>query len=565
MRWWREVFLIGWVASIGCAPPAAPSAPKAWSAPTDPNAEKVVFCRSIIREPDVPRCVHELTPDQQRHRESTERLLFRGGRLVREDVVSGSGRPVAGERSYVFEYEGERVIGWSLENRNGVVRGRDELLSNGEWERYLDEQDRPRARPKSHASGARRSFDPNGRVISYAWLDHLGRPVEEGRVHELRLKRNSAGFVTEEAYFDRVCHAVNNAEGAHRVVLSVNGLGDVVGKSYFDASGRPLLVSGRHSERVSYDAYGNLAGAAFFDASGAPARQLALGAAALRYKRDDRGNEVELELLDAEGQVALGSDRYAVRQQRFDELDQLIETTYLDTQRRPIRERKTGAAMVRRLRDDRGNLVSEQFFDESGSPIVGAEGYHRVDFSYDARDNAVSFTYKDTSGNRVARSSGYSARRRYYDGDRVIREEFLDVLDQPTRIKDGYSSFDVPYADDGSEGPRQFFGLDGTPRAVCNAEIPTQLRDELTQRARGARACYDRLLRYGEVAEGRIVVELHIDSRGEVIAAKLAQNEVEDTALDDCILGVLREPYENKPSGAECAVVRIPLAFVQKR
>jgi hypothetical protein len=563
MRRWLWVSLLGW---WGCAPHAPPVAVKAPNAPVDQNAETVKFCAGVIAENDVPRCIREVQPEQQRHRTRTERLLLRGGRVIRQDVISGSGAPLWAHDSFVYDYEGERVTGWSVESANGVLRGRS-IVSRADrsWLRFVDEQDRPTTNQQSHASGMRRRFDARGRVSAYAWVNHLGEPVAEGSIHEFRQTTDESGQLLAEAAFGLQGEPAADADGVHRVAHVPDGRGRDSEIRYFGLSGQPVLLQGGHLWRMGSDSNGNALTLAAFDGQGRPAIDSRLGAAAQRIRRDERGNEVGLELLDEHGTLTTGKDGYAKVEQRFDELDRLLERHFFDASGAPVRDATTGAASQRLVRDARGNVVSTWLFDEHGAPTLGVEGYQRMESSYDARDQLVLSSYFDANGVRTTLKDGYSAVRRSYDGSRLIRVEYLGTADRPTSIVKGYASYEIRYAADGSpEAPRRF-DLKGLLQLKCDGEVTPQLQKELSERAASSKSCYDRLLRYGEAGEGRLMVELKIDERGEVVAGQLVQDDIGDTALADCLLGVLREPYENKPSGGECAAVRIPLAFVQKR
>jgi YD repeat-containing protein len=547
--WWLALLL-----SCACAAPVrsavAPQPPRATP------AEEVLWCAGTVLEHDVPRCLWQLTPEQQRRRPDSARLLFRRGQVARLDSVSGSGAPHGLSR--VYEHRAGRVAGWSLENRNGVVKGRDVLSDQARWERWLDEQDRPRPLPRTSVSGARRRLDERGRVARQAWVSWLGTPTAEGAVYETRSKRSAAGALLERSFFGARGEPVNDPSGAHRVVYAVDARGVELSRRYFDAAGQPALVDGVHEARTSSDAFGSPVTTSYFDAQGRPARDTRDGAAALRYDRDERGNALSVALLDERGLSTLGSRGWATKKHRYDELDAVIETSFFGVNGEPARDLVQGAATLRLLRSERGNVVSELSFDEQGAPTLGAGGYHRVDVEYDQRDNAASYVYSDTGG--VALRS----RRLFYDGDRLIREEHVGANGKPLRTEQGYASYETSYRDDGSEGPPLYFDEDGGQRVSCNGAVPPALQTELAERAGSLRSCYERLLRYGSTEEGKLLIELSIDARGQVLNAKLVQDGIDDGDLSKCVLETMRVPYLHQAEG-DCATVRVPVAFRQKR
>lgn len=551
-RWLKALGVLG---LMSCAAPAPPLSARR-AAPPPPEA--VEFCAGTFVELEQPRCVGKLTPEQQRRRAESVRLLVQSGQVVRQDVVSGSGAPVLTERSLVYEYGAGRVVGWSRENRNGVVQGRDVVRDGAGWVRWLDEQDRPRVRGKTKVSGVRRVLTEGGRVEQRAWVDWVGQPATDGAVHEARLRLNAAGATVERRFFGLRGEPVSDASGAHRVTYEVDPRGAERERRYFDAAGGATQVDGVHLVRTTVDPFGMPSAVGYFDAQGRAVREAREGAAALRYERDEHGNELSVTLLDEQSRPLPGRRGWATRKHRYDELDAVVETSFFDANGQPVRDQERGAALVREPRSERGNVTSELLYDEQGAPTLGAEGYHRVDIEYDQRDNPVRYTYSDPGGVPLR------SRRLYYDGDRLIREEHLDAAGAPLLTAQGYASYEISYAEDGSEGMKRYFDASGGQQVTCHGGVPRALQDELAERAGSLRACYERLLRYGSTEEGKLLVELSIDARGQVLNAKLVLDEVDDGDLSKCVLETMRVPYLNKADG-DCATVRVPVAFRQKR
>ncbi len=545
------------ISSLAACAPRAPVA----TAPAPPKAaepEQVRLCATTVLEHDQHRCQWLLTPEQQRRRAQSQRLVLRDGKLLRSDAISGSGAPLYDGLSSIYEHRGERVAHWSLENLNGVVKGRNVVSDDGAWVRWLDEQDRPRVRAQTRISGERRTLNASGRVASLASVNARGEPEPDRGVSETRLKYDSSGAVVETTSHGAQGEPVNGPEGAHRVAYVVDARGLVLEQRYFDAQGRPTLVDGAHLLRSTYDAFGNLATTSYYDARERPTQSEGEGAVALRYVRDERGNEIARERQDQQGRPLAGKGGWATRKVRYDERDLAVATGYFDAQGRPVSEEKLGASSLRQVRSERGNVLSEQLFDERGEPTLGVDGYHRVDVQYDERDNPTAFTYASAGGLRIG------SRQLYYDGDRLIREECRDSSGAPSATQKGYASFEISWEADGSEGAKRFFDAAGEQRLSCSGSAPAALQSELAERAASLRSCYQRLLRYGSTAEGRLLVEVTIGGSGQVLKAKLAQDEIDDADLSKCALTTMRAPYVSHAEG-DCVTVRVPLTFRAQR
>ncbi|MDF3067356.1 MAG: hypothetical protein K0R38_2957 [Polyangiaceae bacterium] len=516
-------------------------------------------------ERDEQRCLWELTPEQQRHRPDTTRLLLRGSQLLRLDRVSGSGAPHG--LSAIYEYRAGRIAEYSLENPNGVLKGRNVISEDGRIVRWLDEQDRPRRQSVTAASGLDRQLDASGRVLAYKFVNLRGEPTTQGNVCETRTQPNAAGATVALSFFGKRGQPVVDEDGAHRLTYVRDRNHQRIERRYFDTQGRPAELRGVHLVRFRLDAFGNDVAESFYDAQEQAVVDEQWGAAALRYERDDHGNEVSLTLLNAKGQAAAGSDGFAFRKQEFDERDQVVETRYFDAQGTPVVSLALGAAGFRQDRDTRGNVVAELLFDAAGAPTRGANGYHRLTVTYDARDNPTRYEYTDLEGLPVDTEYGYASRSLHYDGDRITREDYFGADGRLASDKKGHTGY-VMFYFEGEEGDgvgKRYQFAEGAPLSeTCDGTISAALQSELTERASTLRSCYERVLRFGSVAEGKVVAELSIDYGGQVLAAKLVQDQLEEEDLSSCVLKRMSEPYLSKLERGDCVTVRVPMTFQRK-
>jgi hypothetical protein len=251
-----------------------------------------------------------------------------------------------------------------------------------------------------------------------------------------RYKRDERGALLERSYFGKDGEPVNGKLGVHRVVSTVNDRNFPTEERYFDGSGKPALSKGAHYVRSESNAVSETVAQAWFDAQDRPVRSDVYGAASVRTTRDERGNDILLELFDEQGRPTLGKDSFASRKRRFDAHDQAIEWSYFGVRGEPVRN-KHGDVVVRQQRDARGNVVLERSFDEHAAPIANEDGYHSVEIGYDERDNPISYRYADVARQPTLGKLGYAAKRLRYDGDRLVSTSYFDASDRPVQRPSG--------------------------------------------------------------------------------------------------------------------------------
>lgn len=548
---------IGLLLGACAAPPPSPA-----RVPSSPDAETFRYCAGTVTEWDVDQCIWELTPEQQRQRPYSQRLVYRAGRLVRMETVSGSGALDKETDTATMKYDGKRVAGWVKTNRNGVLKGTIESAEGGVWVRYLDAQGRPRvSQKKSSASGLKRTFDARGRVLSFTYVNSEGNPTEQEGVYMVQKKRNAIGAVVEERHFGFGDVPVAGPAGAHRVVHEVDEHGVDLAIRYYDGKGQATLANGVHVERFRNDANGNLLETRFFDVRGAAAISEYWGAAIVRRLRDTHGNITSLALFDEQERPVVGVTHFAVRKRRFDAQDLPIESAYFGADGAPLRLKDLGNAIMRQTRDAGGNVIAERFYDERGAPMLGTERYHRVDIAYDERDNPVSFRYFEVSSARATVASGYHERQLSYDGDRLTRTAYFDAAGNLVNIDKGYAVIEQDYGADGSDAERRFLKATGEPATGgCQGTIGPELTAEISERAKTTRSCFEKLLSEQPTAHGRVMIELTINTNATVSGATLSKDELAVPSFATCVTTKMRRTYDHQPTGG-CAHVRIPLAF----
>ncbi len=97
----------------------------------------------------------------------------------------------------------------------------------------------------------------------------------------------------------------------------------------------------------------------------------------------------------------------------------------------------------------------------------------------------------------------------------------------------------------------------------CKGSASAGLTSALSARASASRACYERALRGNETIQGRLVVQVRVDSNGRVCSARVAEDGLGSQEVSSCVLGNFRGVKLPAPTGG-CVDVNVPMSFVPR-
>jgi hypothetical protein len=98
----------------------------------------------------------------------------------------------------------------------------------------------------------------------------------------------------------------------------------------------------------------------------------------------------------------------------------------------------------------------------------------------------------------------------------------------------------------------------------CNGEATAALKSALAGRGGAGRRCYEKALSQNATLSGKMTVHLKISPGGQVCAASVVNDTLQDPGLNNCILGVFRASQLPSPQGG-CVEADVPLNFVQSK
>ncbi|HEY3493776.1 MAG TPA: hypothetical protein VGK73_03775 [Polyangiaceae bacterium] len=516
----------------------------------------------------MPRCLHTLTPEQQRGRSWTLQLTLEGDRVVRSDTVNGRGVMIEDSTrvaSKSYRYDGERLVEIEARSRNGVVRSRARFDRDEErhFVTWFDDEGRPLPLAGTRAGGAVRTFDASGRVVELAYLDSEGFPaVNEESIAVVRKSYGANGRVSSEAYFSAFDAPMSTKSGVHEIRYEFDGWGERVSKRYFGVDGAPVADSrdGFHEHRHRRDALHNSIEWSYHDPSGArvicPLDGIAIG----RFQLNEYGGEVRLDYFGLSGELTRSAYGYATRVKKLDASDDPIEWRHFDVAGAPV-ARNFGHSVLVATRDARGNVTQYRHFDAADRPVRTREGYAEARMTYDARDNCTSTAYFDENRLPVLNTSGYHQRTIQFDGDREVRAIYWDLHGNRVDTEQDYAERVTVYDDGGVVMRYRYFAADGfelTPLPRCTASFEPAQKAALT-------AGFSKLATCGPPAgSASLVFRIHFEDRGKAKTfAFVGTRPGEKTT--ECVRGLLDELRVPRPlSGCVNVTVEVSPATTAK-
>ena len=296
----------------------------------------------------------------------------------------------------------------------------------------------PDGKPTRHKVGhsiLKRRYNERNVAIEWTYLNPEGKPTwNNDGVGMIRLKVDALGRELERSYHDTSGRLINDASGTATIRRVIDEKGRAIEKHWFDALGRPQVRGdGSSSEKYVYDAL---------------------------------GRNTEVSRFDAQGKLvpSRNGSVWATRKLSYDERGFLVQEAYFDNTGAPLGA-EDGAAVVKMKRDDHGHVLEWMYFDGTGKPIKTRSGYALVRTNLDARGRQVEWLYFDGEGRRTRNDEGYAASRSSYD-DRGFRVEsgFFDENDKPVLTTNGIASLKRGWDDRGNQTSERYFGVDGSPK-----------------------------------------------------------------------------------------------------
>ena len=311
---------------------------------------------------------------------------------------------------------------------------------------YYEDGNGNRVALSSGRGGYERIFDGKSRVTKYTYIDEEQEPFEISAGYAtIRYLYDENGYNTGERYYDGEDHLCKNTSGYAGVDYVRDEAGYITRYIYLDEEEQPTEISGGYAmlERT-YDIFGYPVDDIYLDKDGKKV-ELSGGYTSIKRYYNEFHQVMQIDYLDADDKLTEISDGYAsLCYMGYDAYGYSVGEMYLDTNGKPTAISNDFYGVMY-TRDERMRLVETTYVDQDKKPMEKEDGVAYADRSYERNGQIQTEVYLDTKRNPVEISteisqddgktmeeiSCYSVRY-YYDSDScVMKTEYLDRDGQP--------------------------------------------------------------------------------------------------------------------------------------
>lgn len=252
--------------------------------------------------------------------------------------------------------------------------------------------------------------------------DSLGLPRRIEVLNEdYELKNNNNGYAIEvanDSYSDQYYYGVDGLTPAlfngsyHHIHREFDSYGNIVSESVFNTLGQPCLTSDGFHKSVSILKHGLVVDEYAFDTNERPTWTIKNASYHNSYEYNDMGQRITSRYYGVDNNPSLSRDGFHVSKYEYDKRGHLVRESYYDTDEKPTLC-KRGYSIAYQVCDKLGRVTEQSCFDINNKPCFNSEGFHSTKVYYGING-------------RVA-----------------TKQEYFGVDDEPTYIKDGYSSHSI--------------------------------------------------------------------------------------------------------------------------
>lgn len=326
------------------------------------------------------------------------------------------------------------------------------------------------------------SYDDKNRLIETAFigLDGKTRGNKKGLAIKKREYDKNDNF-TKITYFTSERTASHDGNNVSIVTFSHDEFGNTVEELYFDINNSPITRTDTHSHghKYEYDEFGHRIKETNIGIDGKPSftnigmvsekyeydnngylSKIVLlddrdnmvdistsnaNYAYKVYKNDDRGNTLEVMMLDRYGKNVEAASGVWRTVTTYDSVGNEIEDFYYDKNNKATTF--YGYQSSTKLEYDKFNRpIEKAYFDSEGKPTICNDGFHKITFEYNTLGNLVKYSFYGNNGKLIKSSEMYAQMVIDYDErGNVLSGKQLDENGNPTLNSNGYASFKNVY------------------------------------------------------------------------------------------------------------------------
>jgi hypothetical protein len=418
--------------------------------------DHVAYYKDKITVWGVPKGIEPLTAAETGHRGGSYRIITQGrlGPVLSMELVNSAGHLGYGLSGLVSAAGGKVDEGFRWEYAyDSQSRIAYEVALNRQGQRIGTTIYAP-SEPGSPGSRAAYVIGPNGSLA----------PEKGSCAAFVTYDYSPDGYVTQTHYYDQNGNPTPGKDGAFIKQTKYDQFGRQVESTSLWKDGRPMNdMDGNAGERRSYDDQGNVVSKERVDAAGDPT-DLNKGNKNLvhlfKAKYNDRGNVVEEYSQRANGDFPLGFGLCKIYKYSVDERGNWVETYCF---RQDGQLSKSGFAVSKNKFDDDDQMVESTYFDGNGHPVLGPDGAFQSKVTYDLDGNVTEYAAYREDGRPMVNSGGFHKKVSEFKNGHEIRTEYRGTDDRLMALGEGFAAVNKQYDAQGNETERTYLGVDDRP------------------------------------------------------------------------------------------------------
>ncbi|MDR0897035.1 MAG: TIR domain-containing protein [Oscillospiraceae bacterium] len=280
-------------------------------------------------------------------------------------------------------------------------------------------------------------YDALGNFIASYYYDAQGRRAYyDGKHVGYRIVHDEIGWPIQEDYFVLESEESENYKLGYSIAYEYDDKYNTTARLYKDASGQYTDAIGYAGITYTHDEIGTITSLSYMDTQGKPS--MALGYATQKIFEREKNRSYMYAHYDADGQLTMLPEGYAVMLCTYNQLGYLYAITYYDDLVSPI---ETNPATVAYAYDEANHCIAEYYYDPNGAPYTTENGYVSILYEYDKFGREAAKTAYDAQG-YITYNPEWGCMRveNTYDAKgRIIQSAYLDANGQLRSAEYGYA------------------------------------------------------------------------------------------------------------------------------
>jgi len=312
-------------------------------------------------------------------------------------------------------------------------------------------------------------YDPRGNEIKRSFYSADGKTLtlSDENIAGWESKYDDNGNETERKFFDTNRRPTSGNLGYASWIAIYNVFGFMDEKKFLDNNGQAIYVKsfGYAGIRYKYDNRGNITEIAYYDKDERPALG-PKGFFRAVSEFNNRNQKIEERYYNAANRLfAPKQDKYAMIRYKYDNKGNQIENSFFNEKDTPVCK-SDGYATHKSEFDPMSRIIRQTYFDENGQPTKPSVMVPEVLVKYDIRGNRIYIAAADGHGNLIVNpQTGWAVQRSVYDiRGRLLENSVYDKFDKPCLSKDNVYKVTNAYNTRGKATEYNYYGVDNTLR-----------------------------------------------------------------------------------------------------